>query len=39
MARLGYQRYGVQGGDVGAFIAPWSAAWTAATSSGCTGTP
>jgi pimeloyl-ACP methyl ester carboxylesterase len=23
MSRLGYQRYGVQGGDAGAFIAPW----------------
>jgi pimeloyl-ACP methyl ester carboxylesterase len=23
MARLGYDRYGVQGGDEGAFIAPW----------------
>jgi epoxide hydrolase len=23
MNRLGYQRYGVQGGDAGAFIAPW----------------
>jgi hypothetical protein len=22
MARLGYDRYGVQGGDVGAFVAP-----------------
>jgi pimeloyl-ACP methyl ester carboxylesterase len=23
MSRLGYERYGVQGGDAGAFIAPW----------------
>jgi len=23
MGRLGYERYGVQGGDAGAFIAPW----------------
>jgi pimeloyl-ACP methyl ester carboxylesterase len=23
MSRLGYERYGLQGGDVGAFIAPW----------------
>jgi epoxide hydrolase len=23
MSRLGYQRFGVQGGDAGAFIAPW----------------
>ncbi len=37
MARLGYERYGVQGGDIGAFVAPLMgrldpSTWSASTS-------
>jgi pimeloyl-ACP methyl ester carboxylesterase len=39
MARLGYDRYGVQGGDVGAFVAPEWAGRRPARSSVSTSTP